>query len=142
MPVVEEALSRLGLSRRDFVVEMAREVISRRKPESQGGVKITVDGKTIPVDMDDIEAAVEAVEEKADLQHRIGATFTDRALRARYRQSAGRYHNASMFLHQILQAGARRRDGEVVHRSRGHKIDPGKLPPDIRASLPSTGGVN
>lgn len=141
MQEIEAILSAHGLSKRDFILAAAHEFASRRTPESQGGVKIVVDGKTIPIEIEDIEAAVEAVEREADQQHRIATSFTDRDTRSRILKQAGKYHNASMLLHQIIQAVARRKDGRVIHRSRGHQLTHSAAPPDILASLSSASGV-
>lgn len=141
MEEIEDVLRQHGVSKRDFLLAAAKEWASRRSPESQGGVKVIVDGKTILIDMEDIEAAVVAVEREADQQHRIASTFTDPQIRATHNKIAGKYHNASMLLHQVIQAGARRRDGKVVHRSRGMHANPQEATAAVRAAIDSARGL-
>ncbi len=117
----------------------AREWRSRRVPESQGGVKVTVDGQTFSVDLEDVIAAREAAGREADQVTRIGDAFADPALRKEYRRIAGRFHNANGFLDRIVQAGTRRH--QVLDnglRSPRHRTKGTQAPvlPQVAASIP------
>lgn len=136
---VREVLSLYGVTLRDFVVMAAREWRARRVPESQGGVKVTVDGQTFIVELEDVIAAREAAAREAEQITRIGDAFADPAVRREYRRLAGRYHNANGFLDRIVQAGTRRHqvldDGLRAprHRTKGTQVP---VPPQVTASIP------
>lgn len=106
--VVAEVLRSYDIPIGLFVLAAAREWKARRVPESQQGVKITVDRKTIVVDLESILALYEATDAKGDHYLEMSHDVTDPALSRAYKQEASRFKDACLWLHQVIQAGGRR----------------------------------
>lgn len=136
---IQKALGLHGQEFRDWVVAMAQRCLQERLPESQGGLKINVDGVTVVVDFEAVLALLESSEREAEHWEKFSKSFVDKAVRATYLRQAGRYHDAALWLQRIVDAGRRRHqvldDGIRAPR---HRFKAG-VPPQFTASMASSG---
>lgn len=106
--LVAEVLSSYDIPIGRFVLSAAREWKARRIPESQQGVKIVVDRKTIVVDLESIVRLLDAADREAEHWYRQARNTPDKNMAAEYRRQAGYYNDSALWLQQVIQAGGRR----------------------------------
>jgi uncharacterized protein (DUF1778 family) len=106
--LILQAATTYGLSMRDWLVTMARRCVAERLPESQGGLKVAVDGRNVVVDFDAVRAGIDACERESEHWRRLAEQSMDPVERQARSRTAGVYLDAMMWLETLIDARRRR----------------------------------